>query len=477
LIQSFGVINMRGELVGKGGWDWMFNPIFLSLEILLIDLVLAKTFAIESPNIVGSAVLLLFGLIYKWVDFSSQTKLQVYMISVTGLLELAIVSSDFSIDRTLIQSILCVAILVVGVFHISRTRIFMMGDTIRVHGLVGKREFALAKTSVEVREPGISILLRSGELILHEDGGIYRTSGIYRPELLRRKLIDEGGAIPHFQRASWAGTLWVFLLVLAMIAFIESALFIMIYWLLPIEGVFLGVGAFFTWIIANICIFNLRIPRYPIDPAADLRNQNRIAVGMWTEIFYENEVWVTKQLFRCGWGHNDYVRHRVPIIGSKICGKWNPLALVIIHVTMLIYQMIGVKRRIIYEDFVGALPRTKLEYTASYRYGQEWVPKKFNQENVPVDIQSQMNDLQNDLSRVGLSIDDMHARNFRIDNCSKIQAIDGELYTDGEVFLKSLLVRLIDGRQVRGMEPVLGCNRVVRWVDHRPSVDDIVDIS
>ncbi len=216
---------MRGELVGKGGWDWMFNPIFLSLEILLIDLVLAKTFAIESPNIVGSAVLLLFGLIYKWVDFSSQTKLQVYMISATGLLELAIVSSDFSIDRTLIQSILCVAILVVGVFHISRTRIFMMGDTIRVHGLVGKREFALAKTSVEVREPGISILLRSGELILHEDGEICRASGIYRPELLRRKLIDEGGAIPHFQRASWAGTLWVFLLVLAMIAFIESALF------------------------------------------------------------------------------------------------------------------------------------------------------------------------------------------------------------------------------------------------------------
>ena len=108
MIQSFGVINMRGELVGKGGWDWMFNPIFLSLEILLIDLVLAKTFAIESPHIIGSAVLLLSGLIYKWVDFSSQTKLQVYMISVTGLLELAIVSSDFSIDRTLIQSILCV---------------------------------------------------------------------------------------------------------------------------------------------------------------------------------------------------------------------------------------------------------------------------------------------------------------------------------------------------------------------------------
>ena len=94
MIQSFGVINMRGEWIGRGGWDWMFNPIFLSLEILLIDLVLANTFAIESPNIVGSAVLLLFGLIYKWVDFSSQTKLQVYMNGATAILELVIVFSE-----------------------------------------------------------------------------------------------------------------------------------------------------------------------------------------------------------------------------------------------------------------------------------------------------------------------------------------------------------------------------------------------
>ena len=68
----------------------------------------------------------------------------------------------------------------------------------------------------------------------------------------------------------------------------------------------------------------------------------------------------------------------------------------------------------------------------------------------------------------------MHAGNFRINDHSKILAIDGELYTDGEVFLKNLLVLLFDGRQVKGMTPVLGCTRIVRWVDHRPSVDDIV---
>jgi hypothetical protein len=136
--------------------------------------------------------------------------------------------------------------------------------------------------------------------------------------------------------------------------------------------------------------------------------------------------------------------------------------------------MVGVKRRIVYQDFIRALPKTKLEVGAPYRYSQQWVENGFVSENMPQDVHSQMSDLQEDLSRVGLFIDDMHAGNFRIDQDSRIQAIDGELYTDGEVFVKSLLVRLVDGHRVEGMSPVLGYDRIVRWVDHRTSVDDIL---
>ena len=57
------------QLIGRGSWDWMINPVFLSLEILLIDLVLAKSFGIESQDIYGAASLLLFGLFYWFIDF------------------------------------------------------------------------------------------------------------------------------------------------------------------------------------------------------------------------------------------------------------------------------------------------------------------------------------------------------------------------------------------------------------------------
>tara|TARA_B100001750_G_scaffold245033_1_gene263712 strand:- start:805 stop:2205 length:1401 start_codon:yes stop_codon:yes gene_type:complete len=465
---------MRDELVVRGGWDWMMNPIFLSLEILLIDWLLVELFLIENPNVVGFVGLILFALIYRWFDFSSQTKLQAYMIGSIAFVELVVVFSELAIDRTLIQYFLCASLLMVGIFHICKVKIVVIGEVIHARDMFGSQEFNLVKTSVEVREPGISALLRTGELILRGGGEIFRISGLNRPELLRRRLIDEWGAIPHFQRASWAGTLWIFLFLIVMIVIIESTLFIVIYWLLPVGGVALAAGSLGTWFVVNMCILNVRIPRYPHDPAGDLRHQNKIADGMWTEIFHEKDGWVTKQLFRCGWGHNDYVRHRVPVVGSKICGKWNPLALVIIHAAMLVYQMIGIKRRIIYQDFVRALPKTRLEFESPYRYSQEWVPNKFIVENVPSDARAQMSELQEDLVRVGLSIDDMHAGNFRINDHSKILAIDGELYTDGEVFLKNLLVLLFDGRQVKGMTPVLGCTRIVRWVDHRPSVDDIV---
>ena len=69
---------MRDELVVRGGWDWMMNPIFLSLEILLIDWLLVELFLIEGPNVVGFVGLTISAL---WNELSrNATKLQ-YSIS------------------------------------------------------------------------------------------------------------------------------------------------------------------------------------------------------------------------------------------------------------------------------------------------------------------------------------------------------------------------------------------------------------
>tara|TARA_B000000477_G_C6084926_1_gene224977 strand:+ start:156 stop:857 length:702 start_codon:yes stop_codon:yes gene_type:complete len=223
-----------------------------------------------------------------------------------------------------------------------------------------------------------------------------------------------------------------------------------------------------------ILLLNVRLPRIRKDPAFDLINLELINTGMWTKIFLLNDSIVVKQLFRCGWGHNNYNGHKAPIIGEKMCGKWNPLALLIMHNIMLVYQMIGVHRRKIYEHHIEAIPRTYTMPGKYFRYLQEYVPKPLNLQNLPDDIKEQFFSLNEDLKQSGLFIDDIHAGNVRINSEGRIKLVDGELYTDGEILIKNLLVNGIDDR-LNGMEKVLGCERIIRWVDHRQSVDDIVN--
>ena len=104
---------------------------------------------------------------------------------------------------------------------------------------------------------------------------------------------------------------------------------------------------------------------------------------------------------------------------------------------------------------------------------QDYVAKPLTSENIPEDIVEQFMQLNNDLERCGLHIDDIHAGNVRLTENGEIRIVDGELYTDGEMLVKNFLVKGIDNR-VDSMQPVLGCNRIIRWVDHRLSVDEIV---
>jgi hypothetical protein len=222
---------------------------------------------------------------------------------------------------------------------------------------------------------------------------------------------------------------------------------------------------------------NIPLPRKRKDPASDLIHAEKIAEGAWCSVFLDpsDKSKVIKQLYFCGWGHNDYRKHRALVVGKeKICGKWNPLILWFLHNYMLLYQMIGLKRRLRFEHLIEALPSTFNINFIKLRYEQTFVPKELTVENCPSDIEAQFKKLNEDLERCGLYIDDVHAGNVRVTESGKIQIVDGELYSGGEEWVKSRLVLLVNGEMVSNMEKVLGNDRIVAWVDHRKRVDEIV---
>jgi len=280
-------------------------------------------------------------------------------------------------------------------------------------------------------------------------------------------------------KQAWMGTIPLFVGILLFTLGLLFVFFLITY--LPLS-LYLPRWATFTGsIITSFTLFalflNIPIPRRKKDPTSDLNINDKIAEGAWCSVYMKesDKKLVVKQLYFCGWGHNDYRKHKALVIGKeKICGKWNPLILWFLHNYMLLYQMIGLKRRMKFEQTIDALPTTSSVSYMGLRYEQTFVTKELTVENCPEDIVEQFKKLNEDLERCGLYLDDVHARNVRLTQNGQIQIVDGELYSGGEEWIKSKLVVLINGAMVSNMEKVLGNDRIIAWVDHRERVDHIV---
>lgn len=281
------------------------------------------------------------------------------------------------------------------------------------------------------------------------------------------------------RKQSWIGTIPLFIVILlialsviASFSYLGYAMLsdILPFWTVCIISLVCGTVGFGLFL-------NIPIPRKRTNPTIDLLDEDQIAEGAWCAVYTNKDdpTRVVKQLFFCGWGHNDYRKHKAFVIGKeKICGKWNPLILWFLHDYMILYQLIGLRRRLKFEHQIEALPNTYAVNYLGLRYEQTFVPYALTPESCPADIEAQFQQLNNELEQCGLYLDDVHAGNVRVTEDGRIRIVDGELYSGGEEWIKSKVVVLFNGEMVSNMEKVLGNERIVAWVDHRQRVDNVV---
>ncbi len=279
-------------------------------------------------------------------------------------------------------------------------------------------------------------------------------------------------------KLSNTGTLPLFITLLSLIGLLVISIFYFHYqWVSTFKVGWLSIPLSVTFTnLTCILILNIPIPRKKVDPTHDLQAANKLAEGAWCSVYQKvgEPSRVVKQLYFCGWGHNDYSKHRAFVLGrEKVCGAWTPLVLWFIHNYMLFYQILGLKRRMKLEGRITALPKTYALKPFQLRYEQEYVPYALTPETCPADIIEQFQQLNAELKACGVYIDDVHARNVRITEDGKIKLVDGELYTDAEESVKSQLVVLFNGEMVAGMNKVLDNERIIVWKDHRMTVDQI----
>lgn len=280
-------------------------------------------------------------------------------------------------------------------------------------------------------------------------------------------------------KQSWIGTIPLFLVMISFIAgLLVGFFFIGFYFTKEMMPLWVSISASVLVAFLLFALFlNIPLPRKRKDPAGDLNSEDKITEGAWCSVYKKrgDPSRVVKQLFFCGWGHNDYTKHKALVIGKeKVCGKWNPLILWFIHDYMILYQIMGLKRRQQFEHKIEALPETYAINTFGLRYEQTFIPHELTIENCPDDIEEQFMKLNDELEQCGLFLDDVHCGNVRITDDGRIKIVDGELYSGGEEWIKSKLVVMFNGEMVSNMENVLGNDRIIAWVDHRKRVDEIV---
>ena len=280
------------------------------------------------------------------------------------------------------------------------------------------------------------------------------------------------------KRQSWSGTIPLFILIVSIFlaVFLCSAYLGLIIFQELENDIIILILAFLTGLVGFGLFLNIPIARRS-NPEAHFNSSDEIARGAWTTVYkHKTEPnKVIKQIYPCGWGHNDYTKHQAFVIGKKkICGKWNPLVLWFLHNYMVLYQLIGLKRRKRFEGSIEALPRTYDIHFKKLFYEQEWVHHPLNEQTCPSDIIEQFETLNKELEKCGLYIDDVHLGNVRVDENGRIKIIDGELYSGGEEWVKSKVVVIFNGAKVSSMKKVLGNDRIIAWVDHRKGVDDLL---
>lgn len=281
-------------------------------------------------------------------------------------------------------------------------------------------------------------------------------------------------------KQSKIGTIPLFIAFVAIISLVVLACYLLAFYIASrfIEHkTFLIISIAIIGSIFFLLILNIPIRRKKNDPSADLFEKSKlISNGAWTNVFKANsDSFVVKQLYFCGWGHNDYTDHLAPVFGSKKAGKWTPFVIWFIHNYMLLYQAIGLKRRKRFQQFIPYLGTILHVDLKRLRYSQEYVTYDLTPETCPDNLLEQLSNFNALLENYGLYIDDVHARNVRVDKSGQLIFIDGELYSDGEERVKSFLVRGFNGPTVKGMNKVLGFERIVAWDDHRTSVEGIYE--
>ena len=117
------------ELIISPSLRWLvINPLFLCLEILVINYILITNFSLHGISFLGGFVFIIFSIFYFFLDFSQITPVQSFLLLFTGIFEIFASLLTYNIGRHSLMIALLISQILVGLRYYHRTKIIVKID-------------------------------------------------------------------------------------------------------------------------------------------------------------------------------------------------------------------------------------------------------------------------------------------------------------------------------------------------------------
>lgn len=206
------------------------------------------------------------------------------------------------------------------------------------------------------------------------------------------------------------------------------------------------------------------------------QNLPKMVDGTWTTVYQLDDNKVLKQISAPGVSHTDFTHVSLPSFDRK-CTKLSctlPVMMAHKYTTNIMWKSL---KKIYNGELADVKYFPKIYHMDDEKryYIQEYIPHDLK-DFCPEDFEYQLQDLQQILLQKGVFLDDVHSKNWKVDDNGVLKIIDCEVYTTAEKNIQQFLLNIIDGSQdgvAKGHQDALN---ILHWNDGRPCIYDICKI-
>ena len=235
-----------------------------------------------------------------------------------------------------------------------------------------------------------------------------------------------------------------------------------------LSGIFVGLLLLFY---AVTCIFPIPMTWIYKDYNEEFDKNDIFIKGTWTTVYKPRNGKIVKQISAPGVSHQNFKHVCLPT-PYRMCTR-NSCTLVTMtaHRISTRFMLLSLHRiKEMDSKFIAKIYEINDE---KRRYIQEYVPHELNKDSCPVNYEEQLKEFNQELKKHGYYIDDIHSKNWMVDDNGQLKIIDGELYTESELEIQQGLLNIIDGSQKGIAKGHIVAPRILHWQDGRPKIKDI----